>query len=267
MTIREFVQLKHGYPDRKGTEINIPGPTGGITLIDSDAKVLAKGFTLRLGASKLVQPDKSKAPFAEINIHVTKATAEGARDSYVVTQPFEKVINSFADVVREAVGPASDFQSDDSYHKLLLLVLALSSDRPDLAPVVTTESWMEADGWYFLGKKVASAPVEINREYKHPESNETMYVLRKPRQTGGWEYSKPITHNELLAGTHRFNDGRSVTVSDPTLAFMSIKARWDGVSDSDRLKQEREEYTQPQRDRQALQARGFGFRDWEALNH
>jgi hypothetical protein len=251
MTTREFVQLKHGYADRKGTEINVPGPNGGITLLDLDGKTLAKGFTLRLGATKTVQPDPSKAPFTEINIHVQKATAEGKRERYIVTQPFERLINNFPDVVKEAVGPDAEFQSDDPYHKLLLLVLALSSDRPDLAPVVTTDSWMEPDGWYVRGKKVSSAPVEVNREFKDPESNAVRYVLRAPRLTGeGWEYSKPITWEEFLAGHYGFSDGRSLNVVDPTQAFMAISERWDGLSHSDRLRQEREEETQPERDLQ-----------------
>ena len=267
MTTREFVRLKHAFPDRKGTEINIPGPDGGITLIDSGAKVLATGFTLRLGASKRVQPDKSRAPFDEINIHVTKATAEGTREKYLVTQPFERLINSFPEVIREVVGSEADFQIDDPYHKLLLLVLALSSDRPDLASVVATPSWSAPNGWYYRGKPVCSVPVEINREFRDPESNADLYVLRAPRLTGeGWEYSKPVTWNELLSGVYKFTDGRSINVADPTQAFLAITARWDGLSHSDKLKQERDEYTQSDRDAKALQNRAFGFRDWDALS-
>jgi hypothetical protein len=192
MTTREFVQLKHNFPDRKGTEINVPGPNGGITLLDSDGKTLAKGFTLRLGATKTVQPDPAKAPFVEINIHVQKATADGKRERYIVTQPFDRVINNLSEVIKEAVGPDAEFQSDDPYHRLVLLVLALSSNRPDLALVVTNDSWMESDGWYVRGKKVSSVPVEINREFRDPESNDVRYVLRAPRLTGdGWEYGDP----------------------------------------------------------------------------
>jgi hypothetical protein len=126
---------------------------------------------------------------------------------------------------------------------------------------------MEPDGWYMRGKKVLSTPIEVNREIKDPESNAVLYILRAPRLNGeGWEYSKPVTWNQLVSGEYRFSDGRSINVIDPTLAFMAISDRWNGLSQSDRHKQEREQWEQPAKDQQALRRRAFGFRDWEALS-
>jgi hypothetical protein len=47
---------------------------------------------------------------------------------------------------------------------------------------------------------------------------------------------------------------------------MAIQERWEGVSHSDRLRQEREEETQPERDLQTRRRTAFGFRDWEDLS-
>lgn len=109
------------------------------------------------------------------------------------------------------------------------------------------------------GKRVGPA-VEINREMKDPETNEVLYRLRTPRLTGeGWEYCT-VTWNELLSGTYRFNDGRNMSVADPTQAFMAITDRWNSLPEGQRNAQMLEEKHQPEKDLQARKDAMFNLR-------
>jgi len=262
MALPQHIAIRHGFPDLKGRIMDIPGIQGGITMLDPNGNVLAKGFSLKIVGSKTIQPDPSKAPFEVATIKVTKATADGGRTSYTVTQPVQRIFESFPEVVREAVGEDAEFDSKEPYDKLLLLTLASSSkDTEHLAPTVNASQWIdEATGyWMDHGKMVCSRPVEICREIKTPEG-ETVYRLRVPRpnQPGFHDYTT-CSWDELNSGTFHFSE-QGINIHSAVKTAMAMLGRYESLNTSGRLKQEHEEYTQPEREaKAALDNTFWGF--------
>jgi hypothetical protein len=267
--------------DKKGMIASIPGEPVGMQ--DANARPLTHGFHLKVTGVRSVQPDPSKMSYKEASVLVVKSARDHSLEKCTIKVPLKRLCHDFPAVLREDIGATPvrnldaalkanresvgiSFEEDDKYDSLLTLVFAASvGDAAQCAPTYTTASWLEPDGWYVRGKKVLSTPVEVSRELRDPESNAVLYVLRAPRLTGeGWEYSKPITWAEFLAGSYKFSDGRSINVIDSTQAFMAMTERWDGLSHSDKLKQEREQWEQPQKDIETIRRRAFGFRDWES---
>jgi hypothetical protein len=254
-------RVKMNY--RKGFVKKVPGEM--IEMQDPNGKTIASGFALKVLTVRDVQPDLSKAQYAEAAVLVEKGTGDKLK-SFKIQVPVSELCTNLKGVITAGVGADAVFLEDDPYDALLQVILA-HSVRPDTAPTYTTPSWMEPDGWYVRGKKVLSTPVEINRETRDPESNGALYILRAPRLNGeGWEYSKPVTWNQLVSGDYKFSDGRSITPIDPTLAFMAISERWDGLTPNQKDSQRLEERDQPAKDKERARNRAFGFRDWDALS-
>ena len=263
MALPQHIAIRHNFPDLKGRIMDIPGVQGGITMLDPNGNVLAKGFSLKLTGSKMTQPDPSKAPFEVATIKVTKATADGGRTSYTVTQPVQRIFESFPEVVREAVGEDAEFDAKEPYDKLLLLTLASSSkDTEHLAPTVNAPQWIdEATGyWMDHGKMVCSRPVEICREIKLEEEGRTLYRLRvpRPKQPGFYDYTT-CSWDELLSGTYHFAE-QGINLHSAVKTGMAMLGRYAGTDTSGRLRMEHDEYTQPEREAKAARENTFwGF--------
>jgi len=256
MALSQHIAIRHNIPDLKGRILDIPG--GELKMLDRNGKVLANGFSLKLTGSQMVQPDPTKAPYEVATIKVIKATAEGGRATYNVTQPVTRIMEQFFDVLRDAVGADADFDATEKYDKLLLLTLAASSkDTAHLAPTHNTAQWTEpSGGWMDTGKLVCSAEVEVCREIT-TASGEKTYRLRVPslERPGFFEYSS-CTLDELNAGDYKFSE-RRISVPHAIKSAHAILGRWSSLSEGQRVTQEHEEYTQP--DREAKQKRDQQF--------
>jgi hypothetical protein len=255
MALSQHIAIRHSIPDLKGRILDIPG--GELKMLDPNGKVLANGFRLQITGSQTIQPDPTKAPYEVATIKVTKATAGNGRATYHVTQPVTRVLEQFFDVLRDAVGADADFDATEKYDALLLLTLAASSkDTQYLAPTHDTAQWTEDRGWMDHGTLVCSAPVEVCREIL-TESGEKTYRLRVPsiERPGFFEYSS-CTLDELNSGNYKFSE-RSISVPHAIKSAHAILDRWSSLSEGQRVSQEHEEYTQP--DREAKQKRDQQF--------
>ena len=271
----KHIHVRVNMNDKKGMIANIPGEPVGMQ--DVNARKLTHGFHLKVTGVRNVQPDPSKVSYKEASVLVVKSTRDYSREQCTIKVPLKRLCYELPSVLREDIGATPvcnldaalkanresvgiSFEEDDKYGGLLNLIFAASvGDADKCAPTYTTESWVEGDSWYTRGKRVGPA-VEINREMKDPKTGEVLYRLRAPRLTGdGWEYCT-ATWNELLSGTYRFNDGRNMSVTDPTQAFLAITDRWNSLNDGQRNAQMLEEKHQPEKDLQAERNATFGFR-------
>lgn len=264
MSWPEWLKIRVNMTDRKGYVSNIAGEPVGIQ--DQNGRALTSGFSMLVKGVRNVQPDPSRAQYPEAEVLVLKSTgSDHKRESYTIRVPVSRLVEDLPGVIREGVGTDAQYETKDSTGKLLTVILA-ASVHPETAPTYTTESWMESDGWYFKGVKVGSA-VEISRLVNDPESNATLYVLRAPRLSGqGWAFSKPITWDQIQSGDYGFTDGRSISVSKPTITFMAMDSKWNSLTEGQRNSQMLEERNQPAADRKRMTDRAFGFRDWDALS-
>lgn len=254
MPLPQYITARHSMPYLKGRIIDAPGMDGGIWMVDPQGKVLAKGFSLKIMGTHSTQPNPAAAPVEMATIHVTKARADGGRETYKIVQPVKRVMESFYEVLREGVGEDAEFDEKDSMDSLLLLVMAASDkEKQAFAPTYNTLQWTEANGWYSLGKLVCPMPVEISREVS-TESGERLFVLRIPKENG-YAYTT-CSWEDLLAGRYVFS-GRSLSVQDPINTAMAMLGRWNSLSEHDRQHQEYQERKQPELDAQAERERQF----------
>jgi hypothetical protein len=261
MALSQHIAIRHNIPSLKGRILDIPG--GELKMLDPNGKVLANGFSLKLTGSQMIQPDPTKAPYEVATIKVTKATAEGGRATYNVTQPVTRVLEQFFDVLRDAVGADADFDATEKYDALLLLTLAASSkDTQHLAPTHNTAQWTEDRGWMDHGTLVCSAPVEVCREIS-TASGEKTYRLRVPSldRPGFFDYSS-CTLDELNAGDYKFSE-RRVSVPHAIKSAHAILERWSSLTEGQKVTQEHDEYTEPSRRAQEQRNRQFSVRGRE----
>src|ERR1039457_6735809 len=104
MALPQHIVVRHQLQTLKGRILDVPGVAGGIWQYDPEGKLLAKGFSLKIIGLKMSQPNEGAAPMEVATVQVTRATAEGARQTYKITQPVKRLMENFADVIREGVG-------------------------------------------------------------------------------------------------------------------------------------------------------------------
>src|ERR1035437_997534 len=257
MSWSKNVSVRVNMPYLKGRIKDIPGEQ--IEMQDEHGNALCSGFHMKITGIKNVQPDPTKAQYAEASVLVVKSTDNGKRESYTIRVPVSRLCEDLPSVIRSGVGPDARFEDNDPLDKLLLVICAASVD-PQNAPTYTTPSYIEGDSWYWNGKRVGPA-AEISRLVNDPESNATLYVLRAKRLTGeGWAFSKPITWDQLQKGDYCFTDGRNTSVSHPTLNYVAMESKWSSLTEGQRNSQMLEERNQPAADKQRAMDRAFGFR-------
>src|ERR1017187_1016100 len=263
MSLPQHVTVRHQMPYLKGRIVDVPGVQGGLWMLDPQGEVLTSGFSLKITGIKMTQPDPAAAPFEVATVQVTKATAEGGRQTYTVLQPVKRLLEQFPEVIREGVGEDATFDCKDISDSLLFLTLAASSkDTQHLAPTFNTLQWTEERGWMDTGKLVCSAPIEICREITNPESGEVLYRLRieRPNQPGFHDYCT-CSREEVLNGNFHFPD-RMISCHSAIRTSMAMFDRWGSLSEGDKVNHARAEYTQPDREAKAKRDSQFGFSTW-----
>jgi hypothetical protein len=258
MPLPTHIVVRHEREEIKGRILDVPGPDGGIWIYDPQkGDVLAKGFKLKVLSSKKTQLNEAAAPVEKVTVEVTRVTAGGGRESYNIVVPVQRILEDFPAVIREGVGSDAEFDDKEPFDKLLLVTLAASDKTKEhLAPTYNTPQWTEANGWFYEGKMVCHAPVEIARELKDPETGATLYRLRVPRADGtGFNYTT-VSWEELHAGRYIFPSGL-VNIRNAPKTAIGMLNRWTSLNEGQRAAQIKEEETQPERDAQARRAEEF----------
>jgi hypothetical protein len=257
MTLPGYISARLDVPTLKGRILDAPGADGGIWIFDPQGKVLAKGFRLRIVDFKITQLNPAAAPVENAVIEVTKATASGERQTYKITQPLKRVFEQFNEVIQEGVGEGVEWDTKDRFDTLLLVTMATSiKGKEELVPIHNTPQWTESSGWFYNGELVCCAPIEISREMTDPETGATLYRLRIPRFNGTGYYYTTVSWDDLHAGRYFFSD-RLINVRNATKTAIGMLQRWESLTEKQRIDQEHEERTQPERDAQAERERQF----------
>jgi hypothetical protein len=113
-----------------------------------------------------VQPDPALPPREMATIRYTYRTPEGGRKSYTVVQPAERLETDFDGVLKDIL-PAGT-SANNRNGQLFVAVLALSDDgQRHRVPVMKSDTWMDATGWYDHARHICDAPIEIIAESKN----------------------------------------------------------------------------------------------------
>ncbi len=197
----------------KGRILNIPA--AGITITDEHGKVLAKHFIAKLTGTRMVQTDPSKAPVKMATLKITKADDRGSRQSYNIERPMQDVIENLPDVLLQGVGDDCQFERNDPYSKLLIVLLSAGDpDTEQNAKTYNTTQFVERGCWFYasdaeVGKQAvtlaASAEVEVVREIRDEKTNEISYRCRVPREDGSGHEFCTVSKEQLQAGQFSFS--------------------------------------------------------------
>jgi len=136
-------------------------------------------------------------------------------------------------------------------------VLALSDDgQKHRMPVMTTDTWMDANGLCDHARGICDALVEVVSESKD-QFDQTMFRLRVPRmdESGDFDHTT-TTFDSLSSGTFRFG-GRTVNIFDPIRTGMALHERYQDLTNADRERFVQDEVRQMRREHEQKVSRVF----------
>jgi hypothetical protein len=256
----EYIKTRATIPGLKGRIIDLKNG-GGITITDDKGTVLARGFKLKLTGTKSVQPSPDQAPVAMATFKVTRANPNGERETYNITRPMRDVIENLPDVLLKGIGPDVQFERNDPYDKLLLVILSASTPgTEEYAPEYDTATFVEGGKWYYAGDAevgkqavalAANAEIEVVREVKNEETGESALRLRCPRADGtGFDFCT-VSVADFQMGQNISFPGRAVSIHNSAKLALCMSGRFESLTEAAKLDLVRSEREQPQRDAQA----------------
>jgi hypothetical protein len=243
----EFV---HGFR-KVGAVVDTPDE---LTMRGTAGEVLLNG-RMEIVSLDDVQSDPALPPREMATIRYTYRTPDGGRKSYTVVQPAERLGTEFDALVQEILPPGTPVNNRGG--NLLVAVLALSDDgQKHRVPVMTADTWMDANGLYDHARRICDAPVEIVSESKN-QFGETLYRLRVPRSddSGDFDYTT-TTFDGLNNGALRFGT-RSINIYDGVRTGMALRGRYQNLTDADRERFVRDEVAQLKREHDVKVSRMF----------
>ncbi|MEI9972316.1 MAG: hypothetical protein WDO73_09850 [Ignavibacteriota bacterium] len=255
----EYIKTRATMPGLKGRIIDYKD--GDIITTDEKGTVIARGFTVKLTGTSTVQPCPDQAPVKMATLKVTRATPNGERETYNILRPMRDLFENLPDVLLKGVGEDVQFEKNDPYAKLLLVILSSSTPgTAEYAPTYNTSHFADGGNWYYasdaeVGKQgvalVANAEIEIVREIKNEETGESAFRLRCPRVDGsGFDFCT-VPYSDFQMGQGISFPARAVSIHNSAKLGLCLGARFAATTAADRLELERTEREQPQRDAQA----------------
>ena len=234
----EFV---HGFR-KVGAVVDTPEE---LTMRGTAGEVLLDG-RMEIVSLDDVQSDPSMPPREMATIRFTYRTPDGSRKSYTVVQPAERLGTEFDALVQDIIPPGTT--ANNRGGSLLVAVLALSDDgQKHRVPIMTNDTWLDANGLYDHGRRICDAPIEIVSESKN-QFGETIYRLRVARSddSGDFDYTT-TTFDGLNNGAMRFGN-RSINIYDGVRTGMALRGRYQNLTDADRERFVRDEKQQLKRE-------------------